>query len=255
VARRTLKLTIAYDGTDLVGWQRQPAGVSVQALLEDALAAFERGPVTVHGSGRTDAGVHALAQVASVALTATHDPQAIQRGLNAVLPAAVRVTAIDEAPPGFHARFAAIGKVYEYRLINAPFVSPYHARYAWHVPQPIDLTAMREAGAALIGRHDFAAFQGTGSAMDETVRTLTSLDWADGHGPDRPLVITLAADGFLRHMVRNIVGTLVDVGMRRWAPEAIGDILASRDRARAGRTAPPQGLFLVAVRYGAADAL
>jgi tRNA pseudouridine38-40 synthase len=255
VPPRTLKLTIAYDGTDLVGWQRQAAGVSVQALLEDALAAFEGGPVMVHGSGRTDAGVHALAQVASVTLTATHDPSAIQRGLNAVLPPAVRVTAIEDAPPGFHARFAALGKVYEYRVVNAPFVSPFCARYAWHVAQPIDLVAMREAGAGLIGRHDFAAFQGTGSGTEETVRTLAALEWTDGQGPDRPLVIRLTADGFLRHMVRNIVGTLVDIGQGRWAPDAIRDILASRDRARAGRTAPPQGLFLIAVRYGAADAL
>ena len=160
----------------------------------------------MHGSGRTDAGVHALAQVASVTLTATHDPSAIQRGLNAVLPPAVRVTAIEDAPPGFHARFAALGKVYEYRVVNAPFVSPFCARYAWHVAQPIDLLAMREAGAGLIGRHDFAAFQGTGSGTEETVRTLAALEWTDGQGPDRPLVIRLTADGFLRHMVRNIVG-------------------------------------------------
>jgi tRNA pseudouridine38-40 synthase len=254
VASRTLKLTIAYDGTDLVGWQRQPTGVSVQGLLEDALAAFEGGPVTVHGAGRTDAGVHALAQVASVSLTSSHEPGSIQRGLNAVLPPSVRVTAIDEAQPGFHARFAATGKVYEYRLVNAPFVSPFLARYAWHVPHRIDRAAMRAAGAALVGRHDFAAFQGTGSGVDETVRTLSSLEWQDAAG-DGPLVMTLRADGFLRHMVRNIVGTLVDVGMQRWPPDAIAGILASRDRARAGRTAPPQGLFLVGVRYRAPNAL
>ena len=249
MASRTLKLTIAYDGTDLVGWQRQPTGISVQGLLEQALAAFEGGPVTVHGAGRTDAGVHALAQVASASLTATHDPQAILRGVNAVLPPAVRVTAIEEAPPGFHARFAATGKIYEYRLVNAPFVSPFLARYAWHVPQRIDRGAMREAGLAVTGRHDFAAFQGTGSGVDETVRTLASLEWREDEAADGPLVITLSADGFLRHMVRNIVGTLVDVGMRRWPPEAMAGILASGDRSRAGRTAPPHGLFLVAVRY------
>ena len=255
MALRTLKLTIAYDGTGLVGWQRQSAGVSVQALLEDALAAFEGRPVAVHGAGRTDAGVHALAQVASVSLTATHDARAIHRGLNAVLPPAIRVTSIEPAAPGFHARFAATGKVYDYRIVNAPFVSPFLARYAWHVPQPIDRSAMREAAAVLAGRHDFAAFQGPRSDVADTVRTLTSLDWTDGDGPDGPLVITLTADGFLRHMVRNIVGTLVDVGMGRWAPEAVAGILASRDRARAGRTAPAHGLFLVAVRYGAPDAL
>jgi tRNA pseudouridine38-40 synthase len=227
----------------------------VQGLLEEALAAFEGGPVTVHGAGRTDAGVHALAQVASVPLTAPHDPQAIQRGLNAVLPPAVRVIGVAEAAPAFHARFAATGKIYEYRLVNAPFVSPFLARYAWHVPQRIDRAAMREAGAALIGRHDFAAFQGTGSGVEETVRTLTCLEWRDGGTPDQPLVITLSADGFLRHMVRNIVGTLVDVGMGRWPPGAIADILRAGDRARAGRTAPPQGLFLVAVQYQEPNAL
>ncbi|MEO7271496.1 MAG: tRNA pseudouridine(38-40) synthase TruA [Vicinamibacterales bacterium] len=255
MAARTLKLTIAYDGTDLVGWQRQPAGISVQGLLEDALAAFEGGPVTVHGAGRTDAGVHALAQVASVSLSATHDPHAIRRGLNAVLPPAVRVTGIDDAPPGFHARFAAVGKIYEYRLVPAPVVSPFLARYGWQVPPRIDQDAMREAGHALIGRHDFAAFQGTGSGVEETVRTLASLEWRQDEAAGGPLVITVSADGFLRHMVRNIVGTLVDVGMRRWPPQAMASILASRDRARAGRTAPPHGLFLVAVRYRAPDAL
>jgi tRNA pseudouridine38-40 synthase len=252
VPPRTLKLTIAYDGTGLVGWQRQPAGVSVQALIEGALAPFEGGPVTVHGAGRTDAGVHALAQVASVSLTAAHSPRAIQRGLNAVLPAAVRVTAIEEATPGFHARFAATGKVYEYRLVPAPFVSPFLARYAWHVPRPLDVGAMRQAGEVLVGRHDFAAFQGTGSAIGETVRTLRALEWREEGGQ---LIVTLSADGFLRHMVRNIVGTLVDVGSKRWPPGAVAGILASLERARAGRTAPPEGLFLVAVRYDAPDAL
>jgi len=255
VGPRILKLTMAYDGTGLVGWQRQPAGVSVQALVEDALAAFEGGPVIVHGAGRTDAGVHALAQVASVALTAAHDPQAILRGLNVALPPAVRVTAVEPAPPGFHARYAATGKVYEYRIVNARFVSPFLARYAWHVPHPLDREAMREAGAALIGRHDFAAFQGTRSGVEDTVRTLGALEWRDGGGPDVPMVITLSADGFLRHMVRNIVGTLVDVGMKRWPPDAVAGILASRDRARAGRTAPPHGLFLVLVRYDPRHAL
>jgi tRNA pseudouridine38-40 synthase len=247
-----LKLTIEYDGTDLVGWQRQPAGTSVQGLLEDALAAFEGAPVTVHGAGRTDAGVHALAQVASVALTATHETAAIQRGLNAVLPSSVRVVSIEDAPPGFHARFDATGKVYEYRIVNAPFISPFLVRHAWHVPQPLDVEAMRVAGRALLGRHDFAAFQGAGSDVRDTVRTIESIDWREKAGAMRetaPLAIVLTADGFLRHMVRSIVGTLVEVGVGRWPPAEVAGILNSRDRGRVGRTAPPDGLFLVQVRY------
>jgi tRNA pseudouridine38-40 synthase len=246
---RVLKLTIAYDGTDFVGWQRQAVGTSIQGLLEDALAAFEQGPVALHGAGRTDAGVHALAQVASVSLTATHEAGAIQRGLNAALPLAVRVVAAEDAPPGFHARFHASGKVYEYRIVHAPVLPPFLARYAWHVPQRLDLEVMRRAADRLVGRHDFAAFRGSRSAVRDTVRTVESIDWRGGSGTDSPLVVTLAADGFLRHMVRAIVGTLVDIGMGRWPADAVVEMLASRDRVRAGRTAPSQGLFLVRVRY------
>ena len=246
---RVLKLTIAYDGTDFVGWQRQATGISIQGLLEDALAAFEGGPVTLHAAGRTDAGVHALAQVASVSLTTAHEAEAIQRGLNAVLPSAVRVLAAEDALPGFHARFHASAKVYEYRIVNAPVMPPFLARYAWHVPQPVDLAAMRRAAARLIGRHDFGAFRGTGSAVRDSVRTLESIEWVGGCGADSPLIVTLTADGFLRHMVRSIVGTLVDIGVGRWPAEAAGEILDSRSRTRAGRTAPSHGLFLVQVRY------
>ena len=249
---RVLKLTIEYDGTDLVGWQRQPEGISIQGLLEDALAAFEGGPVMVHGAGRTDAGVHALAQIASVALSAGHDANAIQRGLNAVLPPSVRVVSVEDAPSGFHARFDATGKIYEYRVVNAPFVSPFLVRYAWHVPQRLDVDAMRIAAGALVGRHDFAVFQGAGSDVRDTVRTIESIEWrgdVGALGNAAPLTVTITADGFLRHMVRSIVGTLVEVGAGRWPPGEVAAILASRDRSRVGRTAPPQGLFLVRVRY------
>jgi tRNA pseudouridine38-40 synthase len=246
---RTLKLTIQYDGTNFVGWQRQPEGISIQGLLEDALSAFEGGPVTVHGAGRTDAGVHALAQVASVSLTAVHDVSAIQRGLNVALPPALRVLDVVEMPATFHARFDAIGKVYEYRIVNAPFVSPFLFRYAWHVPLRLDLDAMREATAVLVGSHDFEAFQGTGANVASTRRTIHRLQWEAGEGATRPLVMRVEGDGFLRHMVRNIAGTAVDIGAGRWPPSRMADILASRDRRRAGRAAPACGLFLVAVRY------
>jgi tRNA pseudouridine38-40 synthase len=247
-----LRLTVEYDGTDLVGWQRQAEGVSVQGLLEDALEAFEGQPVTVHGAGRTDAGVHALAQVASVALTAGHDTTAIHRGLNAVLPVSVRVIAVEEAAPEFHARFDATGKVYEYRIVNAPFASAFLVRHAWHVPQPLDVDAMRAASRMLVGRHDFAAFQAAGSDVKDSVRAVESIEWrspCDRMRHDAPLTVVLTADGFLRHMVRSIVGTLVEVGVGRWPPAEVSAILASRDRRRAGRTAPPEGLFLVRVLY------
>jgi len=244
---RTLKLTVEYDGTGYVGWQRQAEGVSIQSLIEDALAAFEGGPVTVHGAGRTDAGVHALAQVASVRTRTTHDAATIQRALNAVLPLDVRVIAVDDAPPSFHARYDAISKTYEYRIVNAPYVSAFQHRYVWHVPGALDLTAMRTAAAALVGRHDFAAFRAVGGGASATERTIFSLAVESGGGGQ--LAVRVVGDGFLRHMVRTIAGTLVDVGLGRWPPDHVARILAGRDRAAAGRAAPPAGLFLVAVGY------
>ena len=246
---RTLKLSIAYDGTDYVGWQRQAEGVSIQGVLEDALAPFDGAPVTVHGAGRTDAGVHALGQVASVQLTATIEPGTLARALNAVLPAAIRVVAVEEADPEFHARFSATGKTYEYRIVNAPFVSPFVHRYAWHVPQRLDMAAIAEATDRLRGRHDFAAFQSAGTDVPSSVRTITAIEWIPGAGPEMPLVLRVSGDGFLRHMVRNITGTLVEFGRGRWPASAMAGILASQERSSAGTTAPPHGLFLVAVMY------
>jgi tRNA pseudouridine38-40 synthase len=246
---RTLKLTIQYDGTDFVGWQRQARGISVQGLLEDALAPIEKGTVTVHGAGRTDAGVHALAQVASVTISNGLDAATLARALNAALPASVRVLAIEEMDPGFHARFSARSKTYEYRIVNAPLVSAFQHRYVWHVPQPLDLGAMRTAAGPLIGTHDFAAFQGAGSSVAGTARTILALDLEDGGGFDLPLVLRITGDGFLRHMVRNIAGSLVEVGTGRWDPWRLLTILDSRDRTQAGPTAPAQGLFLTSVTY------
>ena len=242
---RVLKLTLEYDGTEFVGWQRQASGVSIQGLLEDALRPIEGAPVTVHGAGRTDAGVHALGQVCSVALTAGIEPATLARALNAVLPLAVRIARAEVMPDDFHARFSATGKVYEYRIVNGPYVSPFVRRYAWHVIPQLDVLSMRDAAVRLVGEHDFAAFQGTGSAVDTSVRTIRRLQ-VEGTSN---LVFVVEGDGFLRHMVRNIAGTLVEIGLGRWSPEAITGILASRDRARAGTTAPPQGLFLVRVLY------
>jgi tRNA pseudouridine38-40 synthase len=246
---RNLKLTLQYDGTNYVGWQRQGAGTSIQGLLEDALAPVNGAPITVHGAGRTDAGVHALAQVATVSFAGGLDSLTLARALNAVLPADVRVLSIEEAAPDFHARFSATGKVYEYRIVNAPIVSPFLARYVWHIMQPLDLDAMRRASTPLVGAHDFAAFQGAGSVVSSTDRVVRGIEWTDGGGYDLPLVMRIEGDGFLRHMVRNIVGTLVEVGTGRSPASEVEAALTSRDRSRAGPTAPAQGLFLVRVDY------
>jgi tRNA pseudouridine38-40 synthase len=243
---RTLKLVIEYDGSEYVGWQRQPEGVSIQGLLEDALAPFEGQPVTVHGAGRTDAGAHALAQVATVSLSASHDTATLKRALNAVLPVDVRVLDVAEAAPDFHARFSAVSKVYEYRIVNAPFVSAFLHRYVWHVPAPLDLDAMRAGAAALRGHHDFAAFQAAGTSPSSTERTMTSIEVM---AAPPAIALRVEGDGFLRHMVRAMAGTLVDVGLGRWTPDDVAEILASRDRTRAGRAAPACGLFLIEVKY------
>jgi tRNA pseudouridine38-40 synthase len=246
---RTLKLTLQYDGTDYIGWQRQASGTSIQGLLEDALRPIEGGDVTIHGAGRTDAGVHAIGQVASVRLTAAIDPATLARALNAVLPPDVRVAGADEMPDDFHARFSATGKIYEYRMVFGPFVSPFLRRYVWHViPRP-DVEAMRAAAAALAGEHDFAAFQGAGSEVQTSVRRLRRIEWHGAGVADDPLVLLVEGDGFLRHMIRNIAGTVVDIGLGRRPAGEMHAILASRDRARAGGTAPASGLFLREVLY------
>ena len=247
-----LKLTIAYDGTGLVGWQRQPTGTSIQALLEDALAPLEGGPVTVMGAGRTDAGVHALGQVASVTLLRTIAPRSVVKAANMRLPACVRVLAAEEVGPDFHARFRAVAKTYRYRIWNSDVLSQFERPFVWHVPwPPLDAEAMNEAAARIVGRHDFAAFQGSGSDAETTVRTVFSSNVSRHDAADQARLVTceLRGDGFLRHMVRAIAGSLVEVGRGRQPASWIDEVLASRDRGTAGRTAPATGLFLVRVEY------
>lgn len=254
---RTLKLTIAYDGTEFAGWQRQARERTVQAVLEDTIAPIEKWPVTVVGAGRTDAGVHAAGQVASVSMTSGITCDELRRALNATLPGDVRVLTIDEADAGFSARRDARLKTYHYSIWNGAVVPPSLRRYAWHVPQPLDLDAMNDAAALLVGAHDFAAFQATGSDVKTTVRrilisTVRVVDVATLVTPapgDRLLRYDVTGTGFLRHMVRNIVGTLADVGRRRTSIDQVKAILASRDRAAAGATAPPHGLALWQVEY------
>jgi tRNA pseudouridine38-40 synthase len=246
LSKRTLKLTLQYDGTDYAGWQRQPNGVSVQELVERALEPIEGHPVSVTGAGRTDAGVHALAQVASVEIESGLETAALARALNAALPADVRVTAVEEAPAGFNARFSATGKAYEYRIWTGPFVPPFERRYVWHVPQALDVDRMREAAASLIGTHDFSAFRAAGSDVATSERTIHDLR-IDADGPR--VMLRVSGNGFLRHMVRSIAGTLVEVGLGRRPASSVSAALASRERAQGGPTAPARGLFLVRVDY------
>ena len=245
---RTFKLTIAYDGTDFIGWQRQATGTSIQGLLEDALSALDGRPVAVTGAGRTDAGVHARGQVATATLDRDIDAASVVRAVNIRLPQTVRILDASLTPEGFHARFDARLKTYRYRIWNADVMSPFERSFAWHVPMTLDVAAMNDAAGVLCGRHDFAAFQGTGSDTQTTVRTVvqSSVERA----PGAPLVVYDAAgEGFLRHMVRNVVGTLVEIGRGRYPPVWIGEVLASLDRTAAGPTAPAHGLFLMGVSY------
>lgn len=243
---RTLKLTLAYDGTRFVGWQRQAEGESVQGVLEDALARFEGAPVTVHGAGRTDAGVHALGQVASAHVTFTHDTITIMRALNAQLPPDLRVVSVDEVAPDFHARFSAKSKTYRYQIRNAPLASPFERYWVWHVPEPLALEPMNRAAAMLVGTHDFAAFRSVGSDVGSTVRTIFASQW---RGESGLLTYEVSGDGFLRHMVRAIVGTLVQVGRGWRTPDDVSRLIDGGTRAEAGATAPAPGLFLAHVDY------
>jgi tRNA pseudouridine38-40 synthase len=243
---RTLKLVLEYDGFDYCGWQVQPAVPTIQGVLERALDKILGERIRVDGAGRTDAKVHALGQVASFQCLSQIPAGALQRALNSTLPKDVAVREVQETPADFHARFSARGKVYTYRILNRPVRSPLRLRYVWYVPQALDVEAMRLAGAALQGTHDFSAFQGSGSEVHTTERTLTEVSLS--HDGDE-VVLQCAADGFLRHMVRNIVGTLVEVGHGARSPADVERILKGRDRRLAGVTAPPQGLYLLEVLY------
>lgn len=241
-----VRLTLEYDGAGYCGWQVQPGGPTVQGVLEDALAVLLRQRVRVQGSGRTDAGVHALGQVAHFVCPDGGDLARLQRGLNALTPDDITVKAVEAAPPAFDARRDARRRVYAYRLWNHPWRSVFGDRYSWHVRRPLCIDAMRTALAALEGEHDFSCFRAAGCGAATPVRRVyrNELFQWEGHW-----VYRIEATGYLRHMVRNIVGTLVETGLGERDPGGLPALLRSRDRTRAGPTAPARGLFLVEVGY------
>jgi tRNA pseudouridine38-40 synthase len=246
-----LKLTLEYDGTDYVGWQRQLNGISVQEVLERALGELFGADVSTFAAGRTDAGVHALGQVVAFDAPRTLPPTAYLRGLSALLPGDISVVEATEVDADFDPRRDATGKRYRYLIANRPVRSPLRRRTHWQLFAPLDVKAMEEAARPLLGTHDFSAFRAANCEAKTATRTLREVTLAS-----RGDVVQFELEGkaFLKHMVRNIVGTLVEVGRGRQSVPWVEEVLASRDRTRAGPTAPPEGLVLVEVQYGATAA-
>lgn len=244
---RNVKLVIEYDGTDFYGWQKQPRERTVQGVLEETIARVLGHPVRLVGSSRTDRGVHALGQVANFTTTSPLPVETMLRAFNALLPEDVAIKGVEEVPLDFHARFWAKSKVYEYRLLLRPIRSPLERRFSWHIPEPLDVAAMVQCCRMLIGKRDFSSFRLSGSDTKNPVREMYRAEVVPR--PPHHLLLVFEANGFLRGMVRSIVGTLVEVGKGRITPEDFGRILEARDRSAAAATAPPQGLFLVEVKY------
>jgi tRNA pseudouridine38-40 synthase len=243
---RILRVVVAYDGTDFSGWQRQPGMRTVEGCLEEAIRELLGEDVFVRGAGRTDAGVHADGQVASFSLASRIPCHGFLRGLNSILPADLALLEVAEAPAGFDARFSARGKVYRYTVWNHLVRSPRHARTAWHVRRALDMTALRDAAARLVGEHDFRAFRAADCERRTTRRLIRRVE-VDRQGA--LLTFDVEATAFLKNMVRIIVGTLVDVGRGKLPPEAVARMLETGDRAAGGMTAPAQGLTLLRVLY------
>jgi len=245
--RRNIRLTLEYDGTRYHGWQRQKNALSIQEVIETALGRITGEAVRLTGSGLTDAGVHALGQVANFITRSTAPRRAFLHGLNSLLPADIAVLEAMEAPLDFHARYAALAKTYEYRILNRPVRSPLSHSYAWWISPPLDADAMQEACRVLPGEHDFLAFRAAGNRPGQAVRLVREASWHPR--PGGRLCFTITANGFLRGMVRSLTGTMVEIGRGKYPPEYLGEVLTKRDRQLTGPTAPPQGLFLVAVEY------
>jgi len=253
-ARRTFRLVLEYDGRDFEGWQAQagerPAR-TVQGVLAEALASIGCPAAKIQAAGRTDAGVHAEGQVASIELERALEARALLRALNARLPRDVAVTGVAEVAPGWHATDAARAKLYRYRIWNGAVRSPLReGGFAW-IPEPLAVDRMRAAAAAFVGTHDFSALRAAGSSARTSVRTIRTIELTGE--PGHEIVLEVLGEGFLRHMVRNLAGTLIEVGRGRFEVDEMARILDSRDRGRAGPTAPAHGLVLVRVWDGLGD--
>jgi tRNA pseudouridine38-40 synthase len=244
---RNIKLLIEYDGTNYQGWQVQPKGQTIQGILEEKLGLLTGEPVQLFGSGRTDSGVHALGQVAHFKTQNRMDIPTIQRALNSLLPPDILIQKAEEVGEGFHARKHSKSKVYEYRILNRRLRSVFDRGYVWHIPQKLNLTEMKKATQSIIGEHDFAAFRTVGSPTRTTVRRVIRAEWKRGR--DGIIRFEIEANGFLKQMVRSIIGTLVEIGKGKRKASDLRKIMNSKDRKKAGPTAPAQGLFLEEVKY------
>lgn len=245
--KQNYKLVLEYDGSNYHGWQRQKGLLTVQEVVETRLAIMTQAPVRLIGAGRTDAGVHARGQVANFFSETQIPHNRLLRGLNSLLPDDIVALELTPVAKKFHARFQARSKVYEYRIHNGPIAPALGREYGWHISQPLKWKAMEKCLKLLEGKHNFSSFQAAGSSVRNAERVVfaTEITTAEEH----IRVITVEANGFLRHMVRNIVGTLVDVGRGKLTEEGFSKVLAACDRKKAGMTAPPRGLCLVEVRY------
>ncbi len=245
---QTFKLTIEYDGTGFSGWQRQLDRLTIQGALEQVLSKILDQPVSIAGSGRTDAGVHAHAQVASFCAETAMDPLVLKKGLNSLMKHPIVVKACVLVPGDFHAQYSAVSKEYRYVILNREDPCAIGRDYVWHIHRPLDLDRINQCCALLCGTHDFKSFENAGAPRRSNVRTVFSARM-DRLDQDR-LVFSICADGFLKNMVRNIVGTLVDAGHGKVSPQMFETILMARNRSLAGATAPARGLFLHQVNYG-----
>ena len=244
---KNFKIIIEYDGTSYHGWQRQKNDRTIQEEIEKTLLTMTGKKTVLTASGRTDAGVHAFGQVANFTCDTDLSPQAFQNGLNSLTPDDIVITSCNLADEKFHSRFNAKSKIYNYRILNRNLPAAINRQYAWFILKTLDLVSMRRAAGHIIGSHDFKAFEGTGSPRSHTTRCVIKADIVEQE--NGLMVFEIEADGFLRFMVRNIVGTLVDVGLGKITSDDFKEILFSKDRSMAGATAPPNGLFLMQVKY------